>query len=89
MQAKYNFFVQNKTQELTLMPENRQVIIGQQYFKLKKDYNNQILKYNARQIAHNFKQEENVNFIETFATVVKPISYKCLFKVSIKRIYKI
>lgn len=71
------------------MPENRQVITGQWCFKLKKDCHDQILKYNARWVTHSFKQEESINFVETFAAVVKPMSYKYLFGVSVKRKYKI
>ncbi len=71
------------------MPENRQVITGRCGFKLKKDRNGQILKYKARWVAHGFKQEKGIDFVETFAAVVKPIAYKCLFGVSLKCGYKI
>lgn len=43
----------------------------------------------TRWIAHGFKQEEKIDFVKTFVVVVKPISYKYLFGVSIKRGYKI
>ena len=89
MQAEYDSLIENETWELTSMPENRQVITGRWCFKLKKDRNGQILKYKARWVAHGFKQEEGVDFVETFAAVVKPMSYKCLFGVSVKCGYKI
>ncbi len=44
IQAEYNSLIENKTWELTSMPENRQVITGRWCFKLKKDCNRQILK---------------------------------------------
>ena len=62
---------------------------GRWCFKLKKDRDGHILKYKARWVAHGFKQEEGNDFVETFAAVVKPMSYKCLFGVSVKRGYKI
>ena len=89
MQAEYDSLIENETWELTPMPENRQVITGRWCFKLKKDRNGDILKYKARWVAHGFKQEEGIDFVETFAAVVKPMSYKCLFGVSVKRGYKI
>ena len=89
MQAEYDSLIENETWELTAIPENRQVITGRWCFKLKKDRDGQILKYKARWVAHGFKQEEGIDFVETFAAVVKPMSYKCLFGVSVKRGYKI
>lgn len=89
MQAEYESLIENETWELTSTLEDWQVITGRWCFKLKKDCNGQILKYKARWIAHGFKQEEGLDFVETFAAVVKPMSYKCLFEVSVKRGYKI
>ena len=89
MQAEYDSLIENETWELTTMPENRQVITGRWCFKLKKDRDGHVLKYKARWVAHGFKQEEGIDFVETFAAVVKPMSYKCLFGVSVKRGYKI
>ncbi len=89
MQAEYDFLIENETWELTSTPENRQVITGRWCFKLKKDRNGQILKCKARWVAHSFKQDEGIDFVETFAAVIKPMSYKCLFGVNFKRGYKI
>ena len=89
MQEEYDSLIKNETWELTPAPENRQVITSRWCFKLKKDRDGHILKYKARWVAHGFKQEEGNDFVETFAAVVKPMSYKCLFGVSVKRGYKI
>ncbi len=69
--------------------ENRQVINSQQGFKLKKNRNGHILRYKARCVAHGFKQKRGINFIETLAACVKSMSYKCLFRVSVKCRYTI
>ena len=89
MQAKYNSFIKNATKKLISMSENQQAIIKQQYFKLKKDQNSKILKYKAKLIAHNFNQEESNNFVLTFIAIMKFMSYKYLFRISIKRGHKI
>ena len=89
MQTEYDTLIKNGTWELTAMVENRQVITGRWCFKLKKDRDSQILKYKARWVAHGFKQEESIDFVGTFAAVVKSVSYTCLFGVGVKRGYKI
>lgn len=89
MQAKYNSLIKNKIWELMPLLENRQVTTGQWCFKVKKDCIGKILKYKAKWVAHGFKQDEEIDFVETFVAVVKSILYKCLFGVSIKCRYKI
>lgn len=56
---------------------------------LKKDYNSQISKYKARWVTHGFKYEKGIDLIKTFAAVMKSMSYKYLFVVSVTRGYKI
>lgn len=71
------------------MPEIQQVITGQLCSKLKKDYDGYILKYKIRQVTYGFEREESINFVGTFAILVKLISYKFLFGVNINSEYKI
>ncbi len=85
MQAEYDSLMENETWEITPLPENRQVMTGQSFFKLKKDRDGRVLKCKARWVAHGLKQQEGIDFMETFAEVVKPMSYKCFFGVSVKR----
>lgn len=84
MRVEYNSLQENETWELTLKPENRQVITDWYCFKLKKDRNEKTLKYKARWLAHKFQQQEEVDFVEIFAAVEKFMSYKCLFGVKCK-----
>lgn len=81
--------IKNKTWKLIYLYQNWQVIIGKWYFKLQKDCNSQILKYNAKRVAHKFKCKKSINFVETFAIIIKLIFYKYLFEISIKYGYKI
>ncbi len=89
MQTEYDSLIENDTWEITPLPENQQVITGRWCFKLKKDRDGQVLKYKAIWVAHGFKQQEGIDFAETFAVVVKLMFYKCLFGVSVKRGYRI
>ncbi len=76
--------MEKETWEITPLLENWLVITGRWCFKLKKGRDGQILKYKARWVAHFVKQQEGIDFAETFATVIKPMSYKCLFGVGVK-----
>lgn len=89
MQAEYNFLIENKIWELIYVPQNQQFITSQWCFKLKKNCDGQILIYKTGWVAHDSLPEESINFVETFATVIKLISYKCLFRVGEKRGYQI
>ncbi len=89
LETEYDFLIKNKIWKLTAILENRYVITSRWCFKLKKHRDGQILKCKARWVAQGIKQEKGIHFVETFAAVVKPISYKCLFGVSDKRGYKI
>ena len=89
MEREYNSLIENGTWELVSRPNEANIITGKWCFKLKKDRFGHILKYKARWVAHGYKQEEGLDYVETFAAVVKPMSYKCLFAVGVKRSYRI
>lgn len=56
---------------------------------MKKDRFGYILKYKAQWVAYGYKQEEGLDVIKTFGTVVKPMSHKCFFVVGVKCGYQI
>ncbi len=58
-------------------------------FKLKKNCNNPILKYKARWVTHVFKQKWGIGCMKIFKSVVKLMSYRYVFGVSVKCGYKI
>lgn len=85
MEAKYISLMENETWTLETAPADRKVITGRWTFKLKKDKHGKILKFKARWVVHGYKQKEGLDYIDTFATVVKPVSYKALMGISVKR----
>ena len=85
MEAEYQSLMDNETWTLTDAPTDRKTITGRWVFKLIKDRNGDILKYKARWVVHGYKQKEGLDYLDTFATVVKPISYKTLIGISAKR----
>ncbi len=88
MQAQYAFLMENETLELTALPDHPQVITCRCCSMLNRDWDGHILNYKARWVTHSFKQKEGIDFVETFAVVIKHMSYKCLFGVSMKPKYK-
>ena len=79
MQQEYQSLLQNKT--WTLVPKilGRKVLSGKWVYKLKTGANGEVLRYKARWVVRGFEQQEGVDYNETFASVVKPMSYKLIF----------
>ena len=72
----------NKTWTLVPRPKNRRVLRGKWVYKLKRGPTGEILRYKARWVVRGFEQEEGIDYNETFASVVKPMSYKALFAIA-------
>ena len=75
--------LENNTWKLVLRPNNgAKVIQGRWVFRTKTDVNGKLIKYKSRWVVRGFQQEEGANFTDTFASVVKPMSYKILFSIA-------
>jgi len=79
IEDEYNSLVENKTWSPMPLPANRQALSGKWVFKLKRGAHGEILRYKARWVVRGFEQREGLDFTETFASVVKPMSYKAIF----------
>jgi len=55
------------------------LLSGKWVFRIKRGAQGEILRYKAQWVVRGFKQKEGLDFYETFASVVKPISYKAIF----------
>ncbi|KAI0990985.1 hypothetical protein K3495_g17202, partial [Podosphaera aphanis] len=82
MEDELRSLQQNKTWEIVNRPENRRVLRGKWVYKLKRGPNGEISRYKARWVVRGFEQEEGLDYNETFASVVKPMSYKSLFAIA-------
>ena len=51
-------------------------------YKHKRGLNGEILRYKSRWVVRGFEQREGLDYYETFASVVKPMSYKLLFAIA-------
>ena len=55
---------------------------GKWVYKHKRGLNGEILRYKSRWVVRGFEQREGLDYYETFASVVKPMSYKLLFAIA-------
>jgi hypothetical protein len=71
--------VKNSTWVAQDIPSDRKSLTGKWVFKIKRGAQGEILRYKAQWVVRGFEQQEGLDFHETFASVVKPMSYKAIF----------
>ena len=71
--------LKNQTWELVDCPNDRKALRGKWVFTLKRGPKGEITRYKARWVVLGCSQREGLDYNETFASVVKPMSYKALF----------
>ncbi|KAJ5283470.1 hypothetical protein N7505_001450 [Penicillium chrysogenum] len=81
MLDEVNSLNQNKTWELVDPPKDRRILSGKWVFKLKRGPHGEVIRHKNRWVVRGFTQEEGIDYDETFASVVKPMSYKALFAI--------
>lgn len=74
MYAEFQSFIKNDTWEYRDAPSGRAVLTWCWVFKIKKDRCGKILKFKAQWVAHGYKQQEGLDYTETFASVIRPMS---------------
>lgn len=79
---EYESLNDNETWELVNRPPDRDVLPGRWVFKYKRSLDGSVARYKARWVVKGDKQQAGVDFNETFASVVKPMSYKTLFAIA-------
>ena len=82
MKDEHGSLVNNKTWTLVARPKDRRVLGGKWVYKLKRGPDGEILRWKARWVVRGFEQEEGLDYNETFASVVKPMSYKAMFAIA-------
>ena len=65
------------------LPSNIYALGGRWVYKIKRGPQGEVVRYKARWVIRGFKQREGINFNKTFASVVKPISYKAIFALAV------
>jgi transposase InsO family protein len=79
MDAEIDSLQKNGTWILEDPPANRKPLRGKWVYKRKLGSKGQVLKYKARWVVKGFLQKPGIDYDETYAAVVKTMSYKALF----------
>ena len=79
MQDEVDSLITNGTWTLVDLPSNAHTLGGKWVYKMKRGPTGEIVRHKARWVVRGFEQREGIDFNETFASVVKPISYKAIF----------
>ena len=61
------------------LPPNAKILSSRLVFKVKKNLDGDIIKFKARWCARGFEQSHGIDFHDTYASVVKSMTYKLLF----------
>ena len=82
MQEEFDSLTENRTWDLVEPPLGSHVLSGKWVYKLKRGPHGEIIRYKARWVVRGFEQQEGIDYHETFASVVKPMSYKAIFAIA-------
>ena len=80
---------ENDTWTLVPRPTHQRVLGGKWVYRLKKALGGEIQRYKARWVVRGFEQRYGIDFNETFAAVVKPMTYKALFAIAAQEDWEI
>ena len=79
---RVNSLIKNHTWDLVPRPENRQVVSNKFAFKHKKDERAIIVRLKARLVARGFSQIYGIDYLDTYAPVVKLASIRILLAIA-------
>ena len=82
MDDEYKSLMDNKTWHLTTLPQGRTALRGKWVYALKRGPDGKVVRYKARWVVRGFEQREGLDYNETFASVVKPMSYKAILAIA-------
>ena len=82
MGNEYESLMKNQIWVLVIPPPGINILDGKWVYKCKRGADRSIIRYKARWVVRGFQQREGQDFFATFATVIKPISYKALIAIA-------
>ena len=74
----------NKTFAITFLPEGRKAITCRWVYDLKRDINNEIVRFKARLVVQGFKQIEGIDFQKTFSSVAQIRTFRLIVALAVR-----
>ena len=81
--------IENQTWELVKLPKGRTPVKCRWTFRVKRGAGGQVIRYKARLVAKGFTQRYGIDYLETFALVVKLISLRIILALAAARNYEV
>jgi hypothetical protein len=89
MKAEIDALNKNKTWSIVTIPPGRKALRGRWVYRAKRGPDGAIIRYKARWVVKGYEQQYGIDYVETFASVVKPMVYKALFAIAAALNYEI
>ena len=83
MKIEVNFLIENEIWELITSSNDRsKSLIDRWVFKIKYELNENILKYKARWVVHEYKQQYEIDYNEIWSEVMKSAIFRMMFDIT-------
>jgi len=79
--AEYQCLIDNTTWKLMPLPRGASLVKGKWVFDIKKDVDNNPVRFKARWVARGFTQKQGVDYDDTYASVTKPSTVRVLLSI--------
>jgi hypothetical protein len=89
MEAEIEAHRRNETWRLVEPPPGSKVLPGRWVYRLKRDASGDIMKFKARWVVKGYEQRYGIDYNETYASVVKAMSYRAIYVICAALNYEI
>src|SRR6202522_1703715 len=84
MDAEIDQLTKQGTYKMVDLPPDQKAIASKWVFRIKRDHNGKIVKHKARLVAKGFSQIPGIDFVETFAPVMRLETFRLLMALATK-----